>query len=160
MNGGPREKMMWMIHLTKIALPLLTLAAVSPAAAAEVYKCLQGGRILYQAEPCPPGSQAQARLPPAPEPDPASIAQARAEAKADLAAAAALRRREAQEEAQRRAHAAAAERQALACARRLEVIRMLEAPTTGETQTAKKQGHRLALQERKAYIRECGPLPR
>lgn len=141
-------------------LAILLFAAVPSLDAAEVYKCNQGGRIVYQADPCPPEAKAQSRLPPAPEPDPAAAAQARAEAKADLAAAAALRRQEAQEEAQRRAQAAAAERQALACARRLEVIRMLEAPTPGETQTAKKQGQRLALQERKAYIRACGPLPR
>ncbi len=143
-----------------LLLAILLFATVPSLDAAEVYKCRQGERIVYQADPCPPEAQSQSRLPPAPEPDPAAFAQARAEAKADLAAAAALRRQEAQEEAQRRAHAAAAERQAIACARRLEVIRMLEAATPGETQTAKRQGQRLALQERKAYIRACGPLPR
>lgn len=128
--------------------------------AAEVYKCRQGERIVYQAIPCPPAAQAIEIVPPPPEPDPASVAQARAQAKADIAAAASLRRREAREAAQRRAREAAAERQALACARRLEVIRMLEAPSPSETQTSKRQGRRLALQERKAYIRDCGPLPR
>lgn len=141
-------------------LVILLFAAVPSLDAAEVYKCRLSGHIVYQAAPCPLEAQAQSRLPPAPEPDPASVAQARAEAQADLAAAAALRRREAQEEAHRRAQAAAAERQALACARRLEVIRMLEASIPGETPTAKKQGQRLALEERKAYIRACGPLPR
>ena len=143
-----------------IPLAILLFAAVQAIDAAEVYKCRQGERTVYQTDPCPSEAQTQSRLPPAPEPDPASVAQARAQAETDIAAAAALRRREAREAAQRRAREAVAERQALACARRLEVIRMLEAPTPGETQTTRKQGQRLALQERKAYIRNCGPLPR
>lgn len=143
-----------------IPLTILLFAAVPALDAAEVYKCRQGERTIYQADPCPPEAQAQTRLPPPPVPDPASVAQARAQAEKEIAAAAALRRREAHEAAQHRAREAATERQALACARRLEVIRMLEAPTPGETQTTRKQGQRLALQERKAYIRNCGPLPR
>lgn len=146
-----------MSHPSCFPLAVWLLAAIPPIDAAEIYKCRHAERIVYQAEPCPPEAQTQSRLPPAPEPDPVSVAQARAEAKADLAAVAALRRREAQEEARRRAQAAAAERQALACARRLEVIRMLETTAPGEIG---KKGKRLALQERKAYIRECGPLPR
>lgn len=134
------------------------LAAGQPLPAATVYKCRQGERIVYQAAPCPPDAQSLAVIPPAAQPDIASSARARAEAEADIAAAAALRRREAQEQAQHRARAAAAERQALACARQLEVIRLME--SAGEAQTGKRQTRRLALQERKAYIRECGPLPR
>lgn len=149
-----------MMHPALIGLPLLMLCTALPADAAEVFKCRQGERFVYQSLPCPPDAQTLKIVPPAAAPDPASVAQARAQAKADIAAAAALRQREAAEEARRRAQAAAAERRAIACLRRLEIIRMLEAPAPGEGQMARKKGQRLALQERKAYIRDCGPLPR
>jgi len=138
-----------------LLLPVAVLSAETV-----VYKCRQGERIVYQANPCPPVTQGQSRLSLDPGPDPASVTQARDQAEADIAAAAALRRREAREAAQRRAQEVAAERRALACTRRLEAARMLEAPAPGETQADRRMRQRLALQERKAYVRECGPLPR
>jgi hypothetical protein len=142
-----------------LALILALLGLVGPVSADAVYKCREGERILYQSAPCPPGYEALTVAPPATDPDPAAQAQARAQAKAELAAAERLRRREAREEAERRARAAESERLASTCARRLEVIRMLES-ADGDAPAERKKAQRRAINERKAYILQCGPLPR
>lgn len=144
---------------TRIVLVLTLICLALPAPAGEVRKCRQGERILYQSSPCPPDFETLPVAPPATAPDAASMAQARMQAKADIAAAKSLRQREDREEAQRRAREAEAEKLALTCARQLEVIRMLESPAHDEDSTRKK-GQRRATSERKAYIRQCGPLPR
>ncbi len=142
----------------KIALALLLLIPACFASAEAVRKCRLDDRILYQSAPCPPGFETLPVAPPATVPDPASAAEARARAQADLAAAERLRQREAREEAARRAREAEAEKQALACARQLEVIKMLESSPPDAVDTRKKNKAR-ATSERKAYIRQCGPLP-
>ncbi len=144
------------INLT-LALALALSVPAGPAPAGEVHKCRLDDRILYQSSPCPPGFETLPVAPPATTFDPDSAAQARAQAKADLAAAERLRQIEAREASQQRAREAAAERKALACARRLEVIRMLESP---DAPSERKKGPRRATSERKAYILQCGPLPK
>lgn len=145
------------LNFVPLAVALASLAW--PALAGDVHKCRQGERILYQSSPCPPGYETLPVAPPATAPDMASVAQAQTRAKADVAAADSLRRREAREEAARRTREAEAEKHALACARQLEVIRMLEAPSPDDS-SARKKGQQRAATERKAYIRQCGPLPR
>ncbi len=140
-----------------LALALALSGLAGPAPAGEIHKCRLDDRILYQSSPCPPGFETLPVAPPATSPDPVSTAQARARAKADLAAAERLRQLEAREASQQRAREAEAERQALACARRLEVIRMLESP---DAPSERKKGSRRATSERKAYILQCGPLPK
>jgi len=142
-----------------IALALMLIYLAWPASAGEVRKCRLDDRILYQSSPCPPGFETLPVSPPSTAPDATAAAQAHARAKSDLAAAERLRQREAKEEAERRKSEAEAERQALACARQLEVIRMLESPPRDEA-AERKKGQRRATSERKAFIRQCGPLPR
>jgi len=142
-----------------IALALMLIYLAWPASADQVRKCRLDDRILYQSSPCPPGFETLPVAPPSTVPDATAAAQAHARAKSDLAAAERLRQREAREEAERRKSEAEAERQALACARQLEVIRMLESPSPDEA-AKRKKGQRRATGERKAYIRQCGPLPR
>jgi hypothetical protein len=143
----------------KTALALTLICLAWPASAEAVRKCRLDDRVLYQSAPCPPGFETLPVNPPATNPDRAAMAAARARARADLAAAEDLRRREAREESAQRAREAAAERQALACARQLEVIRMLES-SAADASAERKKGPRRATSERKAYIRQCGPLPR
>lgn len=143
----------------KIVLTLNLICLAWPAWAGEVHKCRLGDRILYQSSPCPPGHEALPVAQSATKPDSAAMAQAQARAKADLAAAESLRQREARQEAEQRKRETEAERQALACARQLEVIRMLESPSS-DAPSARKKDQRRATTERKAYIRQCGPLPR
>lgn len=140
------------------AAPLLAGLALT-ALADTVHKYRQGEHVVYQSSPCPVGYESLPIAPPATDPDRTAVARARAMAKADLAAAERLRQREAREEAKRRKREVAAERQALACARLLEVIRTLESPTAHGVSDRHK-GPRQAISERKAYIRRCGPLPR
>lgn len=142
-----------------IALSLTLICLAWPALADAVRKCRLDDRIVYQSSPCPPGFETLPVAPPATAPDTASVAQAHARAKADIAAAERLRQREDREAAARRAREAETERLALACARQLEVIRMLESPSPDES-SERKKGQRRATSERKAYIRQCGPLPR
>lgn len=145
------------VNVVTLAVALVSLAY--PSLAGDVHKCRQGERILYQSSPCPPGYERLPLAPPATAPDRASVAQARTRAKADIAAAESLRQREAREASERRAREAEADKHALACARQLEVIRMLESPPA-EAASDRKNRQQRAISERKAYIRQCGPLPR
>lgn len=145
------------VNVLTLAVSLVSLAC--PSLAGDVHKCRQGERILYQSSPCPPGYERLPIDPPATAPDAAAVAQAQTRAKADIAAAERLRRREAREASERRAREAEAEKHALACARQLEVIRMLESPSPKDP-SARRKGQQQATAERKAYIRQCGPLPR
>ncbi|MCS6785989.1 MAG: hypothetical protein NZ524_02990 [Thiobacillaceae bacterium] len=119
-----------------------------------LYKCREGGRIVYQSLPCPPGAQALPVRPPATAPEAEDTARAQKQARAEIAAAEALRRREREAEAERVRQARAAAEEEARCARRLEVIRMLEREAVKG-----KRKERRALQERKEYILHCGPLP-
>lgn len=145
------------VNVLTLAVALASLAC--PALAGDVHKCRQGERILYQSSPCPPDFETLPVAPPATAPDRASVTQAQTRAKADIAAAESLRQREAREASQQRAREAEAEKHALACARQLEVIRMLESPSADDS-SARKKGQQRATTERKTYIRQCGPLPR
>lgn len=138
-----------------IILALTLIGLTRPGMADTPRKCRLGDRVVYQSSPCPPGSETLPVAPPATVAKADEIAKAQAQAKADIAAAQRLRQRDAREEAARRAREAEAEKLALACARQLEVIRMLESAPAD----APKKDRRRALSERKAYIRKCGPLP-
>lgn len=139
----------------EIILALMLIGLTWPGMANTLRKCRLGDRVVYQSSPCPPGSETLPVAPPATAPGSYDIARAKAQAKADIAAAERLRQRDAREEAARRARETEAEKLALACARQLEVIRMLESASAD----APKKDRRRALNERKAYIRKCGPLP-
>ncbi len=130
------------------------LALASAAASADIHKCNQGGRLIYQQAPCPPGSQA---LPPPtlpPRPSAYAEEEARQRASHDIAAAEALRQRErkAAEESARQA-AAAARKQARECDRLRDRIERADARAKPG-----KRGKTTLTKERRVYREECSTL--
>lgn len=90
MNGVP----VWVVAL------MLALASTAPRA--EIHKCRQGARLIYQEAPCPAGSQALPPPPSAPRPSAYAAEEARQRASNDIAAAEALRQRDHKEDEARR----------------------------------------------------------
>lgn len=135
-----------------IALALLTLA--NAPAGAEIHKCRQGTRLIYQEAPCPADSLSLPQPPIAPPPSAYAAEEARIRARDDIAAAEALKQRERKEaeERDRRADAEARKRER-DCDRLRDRIERAEANT--------KPGKRpkTSLEnDRRAFEEVCGAL--
>ncbi len=131
---------------------LACLALNCPPLYADIHKCNQGGRLIYQAAPCPAGSRT---LPPPelpPRPSAYAEEEARQRASRDIAAAEAIRQRERKEAGTKAREAIAlARKQARACDRLRDRIDRAEAdakPGRRETATLRK--------DRRAYREACG----
>ena len=126
--------------------------AIAPAHA-EIHKCHQGERVIYQEAPCPEASQSL--TPPSP-PAPLNaheVEAARTRAGRDIAAAEALRKREDIAARALEKKRAAARKQELECERlldKIEAAREREKPSRNQKVTL--------ASERRKYRRECGPL--
>lgn len=92
------------------ASALLVLASAAPRA--EIHKCRQGERLIYQEAPCPAGSLALPPPLPVPRPSAYAVEEARQRASDDIAAAEALRLRELKDAEARQRLAAAEAREA------------------------------------------------
>lgn len=131
----------------------LVLLLASGFAHAEIYKCRQGERTVYQSQPCPAGSQ---RLTPPELPDSPSayaVEEARGRAKDDIAKAEALWKREDEAAKAREKARATARKQETDCARLLDKIEKAQA----RTKPSKSQKSALKS-DQKEYRKECGAL--
>ena len=137
----------------RIAPALLALILVSATADAEIHKCRQGERMVYQELPCPAGSLSLAPPEVPPPPSAYEVEAARVRARNDIAEAEALRKREAiaaKAQGKRRAEAS---KQVTDCDRLLDRITQAEAkgkPVRGRKSTLKS--------DQRKYRRICGPL--
>ncbi len=143
-----------MKHHVHLLVPVVAcLAFTSPPGQAEVFKCRQGDRVIYQEMPCPAGSKAEATLAEQPRPSAYDAAQARERAKGEIKEAAALRKRDEK--------AAEAQQRRLATTRKLDIdcTRLLDKITKAEDKATlnKNQKNALKIEQRK-YRKECGPL--
>jgi hypothetical protein len=140
-----------MIIRTYLVATTLLLASVPVHA--EIHKCRQGERVVYQETPCPVGSQSL--TPPAAPPTPSAFAveEARARAKNDIAAADALRKREEKAAKALEKKRAEVRKQETDCARLLDRIETAEA----KTKLSRHQKSTLKSDQSK-YRRACGPL--
>ena len=141
------------VRLRQIAPALLILALASAPAGAEIYKCRQGERVVYQETPCPTGSLPLTPPEPAPAPNAFAVEQARLRAKNDIAQAKAIRQREEQSFRDQEKRRAEAHKQTSDCAHLLGRIEKAEARTT----LSKNQKSTLKSDQRK-YRKECAPL--
>lgn len=142
------------IHGYRIAL--LTLCLAGMPAHAEIHKCRQGERVIYQSQPCPAGSVSLKSPELPPQPSAFAAEEARARARHDITAAEALRARE-------RKEAEARDRQAAAEAKKLEeeCERLRGALEREETRTKVKPGKQPKTSEkqsRREYLERCEPL--
>ncbi|MDP2833401.1 MAG: hypothetical protein Q8Q28_08965 [Pseudomonadota bacterium] len=137
----------------RIAATLLALALASGSAHAEIHKCSQGERIVYQSSPCPPGSQSLTLPEALPPPSAYTVEEARSRAKNDIAEAEALRKRDEKSAATREKARAAASKQETDCTRLLDKINQAEA----KAEPSKQQKKTLKSDQRK-YRKECGAL--
>jgi len=139
------------VHAYRIALLALTLA--STPAHAEIHKCRQGDRVVYQELPCPTGSQPLAPPEAPPSPSAYDVEQARARAKNDIAEAEALRKRDEKTDKALERSRATIRKQETDCARLLEKIENAET----KVNLRKSQKSTLNSDKRK-YRKVCGPL--
>ena len=139
------------VTVRRIAPVLVALSLASSAAHAEIHKCRQGDRVIYQENPCPGGSQSLAAPAVQPPPSAFAVEEARVRAKNDLDAAEALRKREEKAaKAEERSRAQAGKQEA-DCARLLDKIEKAEAKA--------KPGKSNALKsDQRKYQKTCGPL--
>jgi hypothetical protein len=141
------------VTANRIAPALLALSLASTAAHAEIHKCRQGERVIYQETPCPTGSLSLTPPEALPRPSAFDVEEARVRAKNDLGAAEALRKREekaAKAQAKNRADARTRESD---CARLLDKIEKAEA----KAELGKSKKTTLKSDQRK-YQKVCGPL--
>jgi len=129
------------------------LLLVSAPVHAEIHKCRQGERVIYQSHPCPAGSQPLALPEALPAPSAYSVEEARSRAKNDIAEADALRKREGKSAATREKTRDAANKQEADCARLLEKMEKVQA----KTESSKSRKSTLKSDQRK-YRKECGAL--
>jgi hypothetical protein len=135
-----------------IGLALLALA--NAPAGAEIHKCRQGARLIYQEAPCPADSQALPPPPIAPQPSAYAAEEARIRARDDIAAAAALKQRERKEAETRDKQAEAeARKQASDCDRMRDRIERAAAKVKPG-----KQPKTALKKDRRAYQETCGAL--
>ncbi len=137
----------------RMAATLLVLALTSGSAHAEIHKCRQGERIVYQSQPCPPGSQSLT-LPDAPPPPSAyTVEEARSRAKNDIAEADALWKREEKAAEVREKARATTGKQESDCARllgKIETAQVKAKPGKSRKSTLKS--------DQLKYRKLCGPL--
>ena len=137
--------------LVRIMTTVLALA--SAPAHAEIHKCHQGERVIYQEAPCPEASVSLAPPLPPPPLNAHEVKAAHTRAGRDIAAAEALRRREEIAARVLEKKRAAAQKQELGCARLLDRIE-----ATREREKLNKTQKITLGSERRKYRRECGPL--
>jgi len=132
---------------------LFALLLASAPVHAEIHKCRQGERIVYQSQPCPPGSQSL--TPPAALPAPSAYAveEARTRAKNDITEADALWKREEKAAEVREKARATAHKQVTDCARLLDKINQAEAKVEPS-----KQQKKILKSDQRNYRKECGAL--
>lgn len=141
------------IHGYRIALFTLCLAGMP--AHAEIHKCRQGGRVIYQSLPCPAGSVSLKSLEIPPQPSAFATEEARVRARNDITAAEALRARE-RKDAEARDRQAAAETKSLV----KECGRLRRAIEREEARTKAKPGKQPKASEKKTrreYLERCEP---
>ena len=137
--------------LVRIMTTIFALA--SAPAHAEIHKCHQGERVIYQEAPCPEASVSLAPPLPPPPLNAHEVKAAHTRAGRDIAAAEALRRREEIAARVLEKKRAAAQKQELACERLLDRIEV-----TREREKLSKTQKITLGSERRKYRRECGPL--
>ncbi|MBU1665966.1 MAG: DUF4124 domain-containing protein [Gammaproteobacteria bacterium] len=129
------------------------LLLASAPAHAEIYKCRQGERVIYQSPPCPAGSQPLVLPEALPAPSAYAVEEARSRAKNDIAEADAIWKREDEAAKARKKARAAASKQETNCARLLDKINQAEA----KVEPSKQQKKTLKSDQRN-YRKECGAL--
>jgi hypothetical protein len=132
---------------------LFVLAMASAPTQAEIFKCRQGERVIYQSSPCPADSQSGAIIEVPPQPSAYEVEQARQRAKGDINEATALRKRDEKADQVLDRKRAAAHKQEVDCARLLDKIEKAEA----KPKLSKAQKGDLKSEQRN-YRKECGPL--
>ncbi|MDP2432840.1 MAG: hypothetical protein Q8O33_12515 [Pseudomonadota bacterium] len=120
---------------------------------AEIHKCRQGERVIYQSSPCPVGSVSLTPPEAPPSPSAYAVEEARSRAKDDIAEAEALRKREEKSAATREKARATSRKLASDCARLLDKINQAEAKTE-----ASKQQKKTLKSDQGKYRKECGGL--
>lgn len=138
------------VHVSLVALALLLASAPIHA---EIFKCRQGERVVYQEIPCPAGSQSLAPPETPPPPSAFAVEQARTRARNDIAEAAAIRKHEEQTARAQEKRRAEVRKQETDCARLLGKIEKAEAKTS----PSKNQKNTLKSDQRN-YRKECAPL--
>lgn len=141
------------VRASRIAPALLALALASAAAHAEIHKCRQGERVIYQEQPCPGGSQPLAPPEAPPTPSAFSVEEARVRARKDLAEAEALRKREEKAAKAQEKRRAEVQKQETVCDRlldRIEKAETMENLSRSKKNTLKSDQHK--------YRKTCGPL--
>lgn len=135
-----------------IALALLALA--SAPVGAEIHKCRQGARLIYQEAPCPADSLTLPPPPIPPQPSAYAAEEARIRARDDIAAAAALKQRERKEAETREIRAdAEARKRASDCGRLRDRIERAEA----RIKPGKDRKTSLKM-DRRTFQEACGSL--
>lgn len=140
------------MRIRTIAFATALLLASAPVHA-EIHKCRQGERVVYQEAPCPSGSQSLTPPAAVSQPSAFEVEAARARARKDIAAAEALRKREELEAKALERKRAAAHKQDVDCTRLLERIEAAQA----KEKLSKSQKSTLRSNEHK-YRKVCGPL--
>lgn len=130
------------------------LALASTPVGAEIHKCRQGARLIYQEAPCPADSLSLPPPPIAPQPSAYAAEEARIRARDDIAAAAALKQRERKEAETRDRQAEAEARQwANDCDRLRDRIERAQAKTKPG-----KHPKTSLKKDRRAFQETCGAL--
>ncbi len=132
---------------------LIALLLASTPVHAEIHKCRQGERVIYQSSPCPVGSLSLTPPEAPPSPSAYAVEEARKRAKNDIAEAEALWKQEEKAAATREKARAAASKQEADCARLLEKIEAAQA----KAESNKNRKRTLKSDQRK-YRKECGAL--
>ena len=139
------------VNAFRIAPALLALSLACTTAHAEIHKCRQGERVIYQENPCPSGSQSLAAPAVQPQPSAFAVEEARVRAKNDLDAAEALRKREEKAAKAEEKSRAETEKREADCARLLDRIERAEAKAKpGKSNPLKS--------DQRKYQKACGPL--
>jgi hypothetical protein len=140
-------------HAQRIVPALFALALASAPVHAEIHKCRQGERVVYQELACPAGSQSLAPPEALPPPSAYEVEQARTRAKTDIAEAAALRKRDEITIRAQEKKRAAARKQETDCSRLQDKIGKAET----KAELSKNQKNSLKSDQRK-FRKDCGPL--
>jgi hypothetical protein len=127
----------------------LFLALASGPAHADIHKCLEGDRVIYQSQPCPANSAKLPMREMAPVPSAYEVEEARLRAKGDIAAADSLRKQEEKRTLAREKTRATARKMDTDCTRLLDKIQKAEAG----------KGKKKALKDEiRKYRKDCGEL--
>jgi len=139
--------------IVRASLIVTALLLASAPVHAEIHKCRQGERVVYQEFPCPTGSQSLAPPKAQPAPSAYEVEQARARAKNDIAAAEVLRKHVERTTKTQEKQRTAARKQETDCMHLLGKIEKTEAKAS----LGKNQKSTLKSDQRK-YRKECGPI--